>query len=106
MTGHEHDQHVEAVLRDFDFHAVQRHMHAVGWTYCDGQGTPSIERLTVTGKHLLDELRDHGKGYWIRTGGFHAEIHEYASGPYYELSFVPFRSTSEDAGIPAESAGA
>jgi hypothetical protein len=93
MTRNEQD--IKYIIDNFDWEKVHRVMKFLNWrwgTATDGM-VPSIGRLVLEGKRLLEELMASDKDVKsIETGGFVARRWDWEedgeSGVHYELEFV------------------
>jgi len=66
---------IDNIIENFNWGKVHRAMDALGWTWYDSEGTPSMGALFRCAMNLLHDAYDGAEkektDYIVSTGGFH-----------------------------------
>lgn len=77
---------IDEILDEFDFEKVHRVMVALGWTWHNTDGVPSIGDLRRMARSLLQHVVSSRKTNTAGSGGFTAYMHHGVLGLRFEVS--------------------
>lgn len=66
-------QYIDEVIQEFDWVAVHKTMDALNWKYAGDEETPSVGKLMLRARNLLQAAQDRKQDdYTASSGGFRA----------------------------------